>query len=226
MNRLARGRRCAAFTLFEMVVVMVIFVLMAGGIYTAVQVAVRASATLAEENLRTQQVSAMVSLLRRTFHNLPATAVVSGGVQAGSDGVVELVLADAPGIFAWGIGGTSGGTAVLAARRQVGGARVLSLLMLPSNLSEMERREAVERGGWLPLLPDLRTVRWRFFNPDQQDWVEEWLPDTGRPPLVELSLVLLDEAVPRTYVFWVPPVKAEGEVPAGVVVEDEGEAAP
>ena len=41
MKRAARG-----FTLFEMVVVIAIFVLLAGGIYATVNAAVRATATL------------------------------------------------------------------------------------------------------------------------------------------------------------------------------------
>jgi len=70
----------------------------------------------------------------------------------------------------------------------------------------MERRDALERGAWLRLLPDLRSAQWRFYDEAQQDWVEEW-PEGNRPPLVELNLTLLGEEVPRKFVFWVPPVK-------------------
>lgn len=217
------NRRHRGFTLFEMILVMGIFVLMAGGIYAVVRAAVQASATLSEESIRTQRVSALVSLLRRTFHNLPATAEVSGGIQAGSDGVAELVLRDAPGVFAWGMAGPSAGTVILAARPQLGGGRTLSLMLLPSSLGEMERRDALDRGAWLPLLPDLRSLRWRFFDPDMQDWADEWPDGAGRPPLVELSLVLLGDEVPRTYIFWVPPVTEEGAAAAVPPGADEEE---
>lgn len=195
------------FTLFEMVVVVAIFVLLAGGIYATVNAAVRASATLSEENLQVQRLNAFVALLRRTFHNLPATAQFSGGVRAeGGDGFPEIVLRDAPGVFAWGIGGPSSGTVLLTARPRLGGGREMALLLLPGSLGEMERRDALERGAWLRLLPDLRSVQWRFYDETQQDWVEEWL-EGNRPPLVELNLQLLGEEVPRKYVFWLPPVK-------------------
>ena len=75
-------KHARAFTLFEMVVVVAIFVLLAGGIYATVNAAVRATATLSEENLQIQRLNAFVSLLRRTFHNLPANAVFSGGVRS------------------------------------------------------------------------------------------------------------------------------------------------
>jgi len=202
MKRGAHG-----FTLFEMVVVVAIFILLAGGIYATVNAAVRATATLSEENLQIQRLNAFVALLRKTFHNLPATAQFSGGVRAeGGDGFPEIVLRDAPGVFAWGIGGPSAGTALLTARPRLGGGKEMALMLLPGSLSEMERRDALERGAWLRLLPDLRSVQWRFYDETQQDWVEEWM-EGNRPPLVELNLQLLGEDVARKYVFWLPPVK-------------------
>jgi len=202
MSRSSRG-----FTLFEMVVVVGIFVLLAGGIYATVNAAIRATATLSEENLQVQRLNAFVALLRRTFHNLPATARFSGGIRAeGGDGFAEIVLRDAPGVFAWGMGGPSAGTVLLTARARLGGGREIGLMLLPGSLGEMERRDATEKGPWLKLLPDLREVKWRFYDEAQQDWVDTW-PEGQRPPLVELNLSLLGEDVPRKYVFWIPPVE-------------------
>jgi prepilin-type N-terminal cleavage/methylation domain-containing protein len=201
------SKNARAFTLFEMVVVIAIFVLLAGGIYATVNAAVRATATLSEENLQIQRLNAFVSLLRRTFHNLPANAVFSGGVRSqDGDGFAEIVLRDAPGVFAWGLGGPSSGTALLSARPRLGGGREISLMLLPGSLGEMERREALQDGKWLRLLPDLREVQWRFYDEAQQDYVDEW-PEGARPPLIELNLTLLGEEIPRKFVFWLPPVK-------------------
>ncbi len=205
--------RRAGFTLFEMIVVIMIFVLMAGGIYATVSAAVQASAMLSEENLRTQRLNAFVSLLRRTFHNLPATGRLSGGVGTDGEGLPQIVLRDAPGVFAWGTGGPAAGTVVLAARPRLGGGREFSLMLLPSSLGELERRDALQSGSWLRLVPDLRSARWRFFDPSQQDWVEEWPEGGERPPLVELSLTLLGDDIPRSYVFWLPPVKEGAALP-------------
>ena len=202
MKRGSRG-----FTLFEMVVVVGIFVLLAGGIYATVNAAVRATATLTEENLQVQRLNAFVALVRRTFHNLPATAQFSGGIREDTgDGFPEIVLRDAPGVFAWGMGGPTAGTVLLTARPRLGGGREIALMLLPGSLGEMERRDAIDKGAWLRLLPDLREVQWRFYDEAQQDWVDTW-PEGTRPPLVELNLSLLGEDVPRKYVFWLPPVK-------------------
>lgn len=201
----ARG----GFTFIEMVVVLAIFVLLAGGIYTVVNAAIGASAVLSEENLRSQRLNAFVSLLRRTLHNLPATAQITGGVRSDGSGVPEIVLRDAPGVFSWGTGGPAAGTVLLSAVPRLGGGVQFSLLSLPSSLGEQERRDAVRNGKWLRLLPDLRAARWRFYDEGQQDWREDWPEGSGRPQLVELSFTVLGEELPRTYMFWLPPVKEQ-----------------
>lgn len=202
--------RLGGFTMIEMTVVLVIFVLLAGGIYTVVNSAIRASAVLSEENLRSQRLNAFVSLLRRTFHNLPATAQISGGVRTGDgDAIAELVLRDAPGVFAWGTGGPAAATVLLSAVPRLGGGVQFSLLALPSSLGEQERRDAVRNGKWLSLLPDMRGAGWRFYDETQQDWREDWPEGSGRPKLVELNFTMLGEEAPRTYVFWLPPVKEQ-----------------
>ena len=227
VSALPAMKRCRAmearsgFTMIEMTVVLVIFVLLAGGIYTVVNAAIGASAVLSEENLRHQRVNAFVSLLRRTFHNLPATAQVSGGVRADGSGVPEIVLRDAPGVFAWGTGGPASGTVLLSAVPRLGGGVQFSLLSLPSSLGEQERREAVRDGQWLRLLPDLREARWRFYDEGQQDWREDWPEGMGRPPLVELTFTALGEEIPRTYVFWLPPVEEQTLPAAGQPPEGE-----
>ena len=207
--KLRPRRAVLGFTMIEMVVVLVIFVLLAGGIYTVVNAAIGASAVLSEENLRAQRLNAFVSLLRRTFHNLPATAQIAGGVRQDGSGVPEIVLRDAPGVFAWGTGGPAAGTVLLSAVPRLGGGVQFSLLALPSSLGEQERRDAARDGKWLRLLPDLREARWRFYDESQQDWREDWLDGMGRPPLVELTFRRLGEEIPRTYVFWLPPVKEQ-----------------
>jgi prepilin-type N-terminal cleavage/methylation domain-containing protein len=205
--------RRAGFTLFEMIVVVGIFVLLAGGIYATVNASIRATATVSEENLEMQRLDAFISLLRRTLHNLPATAKVSGGVSAeGGDGLAELVLRESPGAFDWGAGGPPDATVMLVARPRLGGGREISLLQLPASQGEMERRDRIDSGDWLRLLPDLRSVRWRFYDASVQDWLDEWRRD-DRPPLVELSLEFLGERGVRQYIFWLPPVAEPSSPP-------------
>ena len=219
-------KNTGGFTMIEMTVVLVIFVLLAGGIYTVVNSAIGASAVLSEENLRVQRFDAFVGLLRRTFHNLPATAQITGGVRSDGSGVPEIMLRDAPGVFSWGTGGPASGTVLLSAVPRLGGGVQFSLLSLPSSLGEQERRDAVRDGKWLRLLPDLRDAHWRFFDESQQDWREDWPEGVGRPPLVELTFRALGEEIPRTYVFWLPPVKEMQAAPPQAGTPPDGQQPP
>lgn len=221
-RRFSRG-----FTLFEMVVVMAIFVLLAYGIYMTVNAAMRATAILIEDNLQSQRLDAFVSLLRRTFHNLPASAQFSGGIRTeGGDGNSEIILRDAPGAFAWGSGGASSGITALSVRPRLGGGREISLMHLAGASAGDEQRRALENGDWLRLLPDLREAGWRFYDPVLQDWVAEWEEGRERPPLVELSLEFLGEDIPRKFVFWLPPVKEVIMFPASFEREPAPEPEP
>jgi len=216
MRKFTPARAQSGFTFVEVTVVLIIFVLLAGGIYATVNAAITASAVLSEENVRSQRLTAFIGLLRRTFHNLPPTAQVSGGVRSdGGKAIPEIVLRDAPGVFAWGTGASSSGTVLISAVPRLGGGVQFSLLSLPASLGEQELREAVRDGKWLRLLPDLREARWRFYDETQQDWREDWLEGMQRPPLVELTLQQLGEEVPRTYMFWLPPVKEQAAAPGG-----------
>lgn len=227
MKKFRRTRGQGGFTFIEVTVVLLIFVLLAGAIYATVNAAITASAVLSEENLRSQRLGAFVSLLRRTFHNLPATAQISGGVRVdGGKGIPEIVLRDAPGVFAWGTGGASAGTVLLSAVPRLGGGMQFSLLTMRSSLGEQERLAAVRDGKWLRLLPDLREARWRFYDESQQDWREDWPEGMGRPPLVELSFRQLGEEVPRTYIFWLPPVEEQAPVSRGEQPPPGGETPP
>jgi len=212
MTSYSRSAARAGFTMIEMVVVLVIFVLLAGGIYTVVNSAVSASAVLSDENLHSQRINAFVSLLRHTFHNLPATAQIAGGIRNDGRPIPEIVLRDAPGLLAWGTGGAAAGTVLLSAVPRLGGGMQFSLMSLPSSLGEQERRNAVRDGKWLLLLPNLREARWRFYDETTQDWREDWPEGSGRPLLVELNFSLLGEEIPRTYVFWLPPVEEQMEM--------------
>ncbi len=220
-DSLRRRVRVAAFTLVEVIVALAIFVLLAGGIYMTVDGALRGTATLSEEGLRSQRLDAFLALLRRTLHSLPSTATFEGRIRD-EDGksLPELQLGEAPGFFSWGLRGGSGAPVLLAARPQAGGGAVFSLLRLPEEATEMEMREVLRKGRWLPLLPDLRDVKWRFYDRTTMQWLEEWKDPASRPALVELSFTLLGESSPRTNVFWMPPVVPFTDAGGGQAADD------
>ena len=52
---------------------------------------------------------------------------------------------------------------------------------------------------WLDLLPEVDRVEWRFYDPAKKTWLE--LHPPGRPPLIELRLLLPGRKIPLRAVF-------------------------
>jgi prepilin-type N-terminal cleavage/methylation domain-containing protein len=52
---------------------------------------------------------------------------------------------------------------------------------------------------WLDLLPDVQRVEWRFYDPAKKVWLEQQPP--GRPPLIELRLLLPGRRSPVREIF-------------------------
>lgn len=52
---------------------------------------------------------------------------------------------------------------------------------------------------WLDLLPEVESVQWRFYDPAKKLWLE--LHPAGRPPLIELRLLLPGRKSPLRAVF-------------------------
>ena len=52
---------------------------------------------------------------------------------------------------------------------------------------------------WLDLLPEIQRVEWRFYDPSKKLWIEQQGP--GRPPLIELRLLLPGHKSPIRAVF-------------------------
>jgi hypothetical protein len=52
---------------------------------------------------------------------------------------------------------------------------------------------------WLPLLPSVRSMTWRFYQTDKKRWVEE--SGAIKPPLVELTLMPFERNVPIRVIF-------------------------
>ena len=58
---------------------------------------------------------------------------------------------------------------------------------------------------WMPLLPDVVNLKWRFFKDADDTWLEEWSDDAW-PDLIEVQLVMRDRTTPLRMVYSVPTI--------------------
>jgi len=68
---------------------------------------------------------------------------------------------------------------------------------------------------WLPLLRGVSDASWRFWDDEEQEWLDEWTDEEVMPALLEFRLVDEPESAPRRWIF---------AAPERVVADEEEEA--
>lgn len=199
-------RRASAFTLFEILISLAIFFLLAGGIFTSVRSAFVASNEVTALQADAERMNAFQALMRKTFGELPADARVEIRIrqEPGRGDVVELLVWPAPPFLRFGSGVGDG--VALSALPDGRGRFRLSLATFRADLSPDERDRVLARVTWLPLLPDVGEVRWKFAPVRNPVLTDTWNAGSGRPGLAELKLVMgTGEEIVSAY--WVPPLQ-------------------
>jgi type II secretory pathway pseudopilin PulG len=198
--------RLRGFTLLEVTLALTILMLLVGVLYAMVDATVRSAAQLQEKQNRNQELSAFLTLCRKSFHTMPADVLFAARVvPQGNKYASELIFRKAPGLFWWGDPKNASASTILGVRSQVGG--LVSVAILQDSEKEIT---SYLNGGmasrpWLVLFPDLRQVEWRFFDSRSALWSKDWNDTLFRPAFVELTLTTEEGA--EKYIFWVPPLK-------------------
>jgi len=195
----------AAFTLFEVILALMILGMLTGAVYSITSAATGASRATMEEQSSVRRVEAFLKVTRDAFLNLPREGSVHLEFSKSASGapVPELIFEEAPGVF--GVPSLGGGSLILAARPRADGSRTVSLLLVPRDpgIGELDRLKG--GNGWIPLLPRVEKVKWSFFA--NGEWKDEWPRENGRPLTARLEMEYLDMGSSKIDVqFWIPPL--------------------
>ncbi|MEI8293239.1 MAG: prepilin-type N-terminal cleavage/methylation domain-containing protein [bacterium] len=195
----------AGFTLFEVIMALMILGLLSGAVYSISKAALETSKSVMTEQNSARRLEAFLRITREAFLNLPADANLSLRMTKSATGapVPELVFAETSGTF--GVSSLGGGSLILAARPRADGSRSFSILRVPENLDASAQERLIAKGEWVSLLPGVTRVTWFFFNGNE--WVEEWPQGSGRPQMVRLQFSY--DPMPNVMVdvqFWIPPL--------------------
>lgn len=223
--QMASGFVQQGFTLLEMVLVMFIVSLLVTAVFGIVNSVTQLTHGMETEQQREGRVHGFFELCDRTLRNLPVSAMVRlRNQQAGNRLLSQLTLVGAPSP----ISATTSGVITLETEEAPDGyLRVVMRVMNATQAAAWEKGEA-QTGLRLPLLDNVATMEWRFFDPRSGEWSSLWnekidFPvSTGaveessaptifagavRPGIVELKITLGSEP-PQRWVFWVPPAQA------------------
>ena len=204
-NSLQRKSGQTGFTLFEVIMALMILGLLSGAVYSISSAALEASKSVITEQTSARRLEAFLRITREAFLNLPADANLSLRISKSASGapVPELVFAETSGTF--GVPSLGGGSLILAARPRADGSRTFSILRVPGEIDASEMERMVTKGDWISLLPGVNRVAWFFFNGNE--WIQEWPQGAGRPQLVRLQFSYDPMAESLIDVqFWIPPL--------------------
>jgi len=199
------GRMRAGFTLFEVIMALMILGLLSGAVYSISSAALEASKSVVAEQASARRLEAFLRITREAFLNLPADANLSLRISKASSGapVPELVFANTSGTF--GVPSLGGGSLILAARPRADGSRTFSILRVPGEIDASAMERLITKGDWISLLPRVNRVAWFFFNGNE--WVDEWPQGAGRPQLIRLQFSYDPMGgAPIEVQFWIPPL--------------------
>jgi len=218
----------SGFSLLEVVIAMTILGMITGTLFAIIQGSVRGAAQIEQLQRENDGINRFLDLCRKTFTTLPSTATLTltlldANVAAAGQ---ELTIAGSPNCFGFGIKPISYKETILGLRPDPNGAtdqngalvQYLSLsredLIPQSDDNSMALRQETtglsapdDQGRyWMPLLPDVVTLKWRFYKEDDDTWLEEW-DDSEWPALIEVQLVMRDRTTPIRMVYGVPTIK-------------------
>ena len=197
-----------------------------GTLFAIIQGSVRAAAQIEVLQRENDSINRLLDVLRKSFTTLPSTATLTlTSAEQSASGQQELLITGAPNTLGFGLKPISYSPTTLTLRPDLqgrvdeAGTPLFSLslsredLIPPSDDNNMAL--GVELDGvlaqddqgrhWMPLLPDVTSLLWRFYRQSEDVWYEEW-SRTEWPDLIEIQLVMHDRLTPLRMVFGVPVI--------------------
>lgn len=210
-----RGRRlaaqAAAFTLIEMVVALAVFVIVIAGVFAIANGSMELSADLTQTQERSMIRQNFIDFLRNSFRRIPGDGEITLGVENQRGSYVPTITVFNGGeAFSPGPALPPESSVELYAQEMLGGYMRVGLRMLDDKQTASLRSGAKRRPPMskddivLPLIEKVRQFEWEFLNIANSKWENNW-KGPGRPLFARLKL-MLDDGVPTTNVFWIPPI--------------------
>jgi len=193
-----------AFTLMEMVVTLVVFVLLSAMVFGIITGVLKSAGTLQENQNRGDLTMALQAFLKNKLGGLPA-----------HDTLVSYRRGDGEGLDQNGIiFGSDKVLTAVDAKVQPNGLYLLRLATFNLGDQNVNALDTFNRQVtsddptlvWTSLVPDIQQVGWKFQELNVIPWVDLWTNATTKPNLVELSVQLAGDLKPSVMDFWVPPI--------------------
>ena len=212
------------FSLLEIVIALAIMSLIASAVLSVLWQAGDTAADIRYLDRREEEINRFSDLLRQTIEGLPSDAEMTlTPPQDSNSGYHELKLENTPTAFVFGTRVGSAEEAYIAMipgePSRFDGSPTFDLALSRSdfapsdsdgsgmvfNAGENEMLQTDQSGRyWLPLLTGVSGASWKFWDEDQEEWLDEWTDDDRLPTLLEFSLLDSGSSIPLQIVYQVP----------------------
>lgn len=213
----------------EIVIAMTILGMITGTLFALIQGSVRGAAEIERIQRENSSINRFLDICRKTFTTMPSTATLTLALldpNSPTTSAQELTISGAPHSFGFGFNPLSYQDTILGLRPDPAGTTDQN--NAPLNYLCLSREDLIpqtdesglamrqETTGlsapddqgryWMPLLPDVVTLKWRFYKESDQAWLEEWSASAW-PELIEVQLLMKDRTLPIRMVYSVPTIQ-------------------
>lgn len=194
------------FTLFEMMVTLAVFVLLAAAVFGLMTGVIQSSSTLQDNQNRRDEIAALNAYMKKKLTQLPANTSLISYQRGDGEGLLQNGI-----VF-----GTINDAMVFDAKVQPNGyytIRMATFITSTDPSQSQDARQTLQQLAstddpsvvWTNLMSDIKTLDWKFLDFNATIWVDLW-PNNAKPNLVEFSMQPAGELQPTTMDFWVPKI--------------------
>lgn len=212
------------FTLAEIVIGLTILAMITGTLFAIISTSVRAASDIERLQRESDSINRFVELLRQAFTTMPSTTTLELTVTERSDPVLqELTITGNPNCFGFGANPISYQPTIIGLRPDTVQTSSPET-NLPRHTLSISREDLIPKTGenefasqsadsitapdeqgryWMPLLPAVNSLTWKFYKQSDDTWLEEW-SESRWPDLVEVNILMEGRINPIRAVFGVP----------------------
>jgi len=189
-----------------MMITLVILGLLAGMIFMLLTGILQSASVLQDNANRSERINALYDFIKTKLTMMPARSTIASYARGDGEGLVQNGI-----IF----GNTNLATAI-DAKIQPNGLyllRICSFATSESGQQSQDARVTLTQSvttddptlSWTSLIPDVKTLSWKFQDPQQVQWDTAWTA-SNTPNLVEFDMQGGGDLQATTMDFWVPKI--------------------
>ncbi len=196
-----RSPRNSGFSLLEVIAAMGLIMFLVGGVYGIADGTLKLSTSMSRARISEARLTNFTNQWRSCLENLPPGTKLTANSKSGKSGESRLLLENCGAPFAWSRNALAAAAVEFAvARNDSGNSRLM--------VRHLKRPERATTGdeyytiAELPLLEDIRTCTWDFFDPSTKEWTSKWDDPSRLPLFLRMRWSLSDDTAVHESVFW------------------------